>query len=53
MFERVPLSGARGQDRGPVSISFTGTPPKPSLALQTSFVTSLPTVLLKVYTDGL
>lgn len=41
MFERVPLSGAGGQDRGPVYISFTGTPPKPSLPLQTAFITSL------------
>lgn len=53
MFEQVPLSSAWGQDRGPVSISFTGMPPKPSLPLQTAFITSLPTVLLKVYSDGL
>lgn len=53
MFERVPPSGAGGQDTGPVSISFTGTPPKPSSPLQDRLITFLATVLRIVCTDGL
>lgn len=51
MFERVPLSGAGGQDMGPVSISFTGMPPKPSSPFQTAFY-YFATVLFIVHTDG-